>query len=231
MRRLDLLPLQLFALLFFTVLGVATLVDRHVRAIDSSTQPASVGVANGIWLLIIALMFLVLTVKDQFFDPPEEESQENPSALIEGLANALTTLAVVLAGRRRAHVREAWLSDLERPRDLADTDAPCVSAPRKVIYAAGLIRAAARYRIDDAAVLWWRVADGVLASRSWSRLVLVGPCAMAAATIVHTDGLYGLVINAENLIAIGTVSVGLVYGGRKARKVTLKPTRHKQDQT
>ena len=49
--------------------------------------------------------------------------------------------------------------------------------------------------------------------------------------IVHREGLYGLVINAGNLAAIGTASAGLIYGGRKARKVTVKPTRQKQDQT
>jgi hypothetical protein len=64
------------------------------------------------------------------------------------------------------------------------------SAPRKVIYAAGLVRAAVCYRIDDVAVLWWQAVDGLLASRSWSRLVLIGPCAAAAlAMIVRHEGL------------------------------------------
>lgn len=144
------------------------------------------------------------------------------------LTARLTYLAVLIAGQRRAHVGEAWQSDLERPRDLADGSD--ISAPRRVAYAAGLVRAGVRYRIDDAAVLWWRLADGALASRSWSRMVLASPCTMAVIAIVHDKGLYGLVLNAENLLAIGTVSAGLVYGGRKARKVALKPARREQGQ-
>ena len=73
--------------------------------------------------------------------------------------------------------------------------------------------------------------DGLLASRSWSRLVLIGPCAAALAMIVHREDLYGLVTNAGNLVAIGTASAGLIYGGRKARKVIVKPARQKQGQT
>jgi hypothetical protein len=46
---------------------------------------------------------------------------------------------------------------------------------------------------------------------------------MAMAMIVNHAGFYGLVVKAENLLAIGTISAGLVYGGRKVRKVTLKP--------
>jgi hypothetical protein len=154
---------------------------------------------------------------------------EVPWMLAE-LAVLLAELAVLLAGRRRDYVAEAWGSDLARPRDPAD--GPDMPAWRRVAYAAGLIKAAVRYRIGDVAdaVPWWRLADVVLASRLWSRLVLTGPCAVAVAAIIHDEGFYGLVSNADNLVAIGTVSVTLIYGGRKARKVTPKAARPKQDQ-
>lgn len=143
------------------------------------------------------------------------------------LTAGLTDLAVLLAGRKRGHLQDAWRSDLDRPRDLPD-GAPGVSGRRKLIYAAGLVKAAVLYRIDDAAVLWWKLADGVLASRAWSRLLLAGPCTMAVVMIVNREGFYGLVINAENLLAISSASAGLVYGGRKLRKVIPKTAQQKQ---
>jgi hypothetical protein len=146
------------------------------------------------------------------------------------LTAGLTNLAVRLAGRKRAHLQDAWRSDLDRPRDLPE-GAPGVSGRRKLIYAAGLVKAAVRYRMDDAAVLWWQLADGVLASRAWSRLLLAGPCTMAAVMIINREGFYGLVINAENLLAISSASAGLVYGGRKLRKVTPKTAQQKQART
>jgi hypothetical protein len=174
-------------------------------------------------LLVVGLLCYVSWQMDYYI-----RRIEGHAARANVLTAGLTNLAILLAGRRRAHVRDAWKSDLDRPRDLADGES-AVSGARKVIYAAGLVRAAAHYRIDDASVLWWRLADGVLASRSWSRLMLVSPCSMAVAMIVNREGFYGLVINAENLLAIGTISVGLVYGGRRVRKVTPKGIRQKQE--
>jgi hypothetical protein len=165
---------------------------------------------------------------DRLSDRPAHKRRSAWSVLAAGLTN----VAVLLAGRRRTHVREAWLSDLVRPRDLTGEDVPGVSRRRKVIYSAGLVKAAVCYRIDDATVLWWHLADGVLASRACSRLLLTGPCAMAIVMIVNREGFYGLIANAENLLAIGTVSAGLVYGGRKLRKVAPKAaTRQKETQT
>jgi hypothetical protein len=221
--------LRVLGLLFLMADGVVTLVDPRVRTYAVLGMPAWFGFLYGVVFLVCPLVFAVSAV----FDPhlilgvrPAgiEEREAGTSALTEGL----TTLAVLLAGRRRAHVGEAWQSDLERPHDLAEDDLP---AFRKVAYAAGLVKAGVRYRVDDAAVLWWRLADGVLASRFWSRLVLVSPSATAVVVILHRSGLYGLVSNAGNLVAIGTASAGLVYGGRKARKVTPKPAQQKQDQT
>jgi hypothetical protein len=102
---------------------------------------------------------------------------------------------------------------------------------RKVIYAAGLVKATVSYRMHDVAALWWQLADGVLASRAWSRLLLTGPCAIAVSMIVIRGGYYGLVVNAGNLLAICSGSAGLVYGGRKVRKITPKPPRQEQGQT
>jgi hypothetical protein len=239
--------------------SVAALADNHVRAFEAGGVSGWVGVAWAIYLAGCAFLVMITVASEPYMLLPagpadqveryaralrldrfdrlagglgnclDRLSDGLRNRLANGLTGELTTLAVVIAGRRRAHVRDAWLSDLERPRDPADEDV-VVSATRKVIYSAGLVRAAVCYRINDVTVLWWRAVDGVLASRSWSRLVLVVPCAWALVMIVHRDGLYGLVVNAENLIAIGTASAGLVYGGRKARKVTVKPARQKQDQ-
>jgi len=219
-------------LLARVVSNVAYLVDPHLPPIGLIFIPPTwLRFLLGILGLILTAIFFVASLDE----PPTasvgrrartQERAAKPSVLVTGLTN----LAVLLAGRRRAHIREAWLSDLERPCDPTDEVVAGVSATRKVTYAADLVRAAVCYRIDDVTVLWWRAVDGLLASRSWSRLVLVGPCGVALAMIVHREGLYGLVTNAGNFVAIGTASAGLIYGGRKARKVTVKPTRQKQDQ-
>lgn len=178
--------------------------------------------------LAVLVIFLLAAVDRHFrsivFGSRTTEQQTaKPNALTTGLTN----LAVLLAGKRRAYVREAWQSDLQRPRDQADTT---VSGPRRIAYSAGLVRAGCRYRIDDTAAFWWRLADSVLGSRCWSRVVLVSPTAMAVALIIQHGGLYGLVVNADNLIMIATASASLIYGGRKTRKITPPPRRSGQEE-
>jgi hypothetical protein len=187
--------------------------------------------APGLILKLILRLWLLASAargSEAFGDRPAKSRKERRGSAV---AAGLTNLAVLLAGRRRAHVRDAWLSDLDRPRDSTDDGVPDISGWRRLLYAAGFVKAAIRYRLDDVAALYWQLADAVLASRSASRLLLGGPCVAAAAMIVNHDGFYGLVANAENLLAIGSASAGLVYGGRKIRKVTPKPTRQKQGQT
>jgi hypothetical protein len=167
------------------------------------------GAGAWFWTVIVrAILYVVRT--------------ERPTTDVSPVAVGLANLAVLLAGRRRGHLREAWQSDLDRPRDSANDGGPRISEWAKVIYAAGLVKAALRYRVDDITAGWWRLADGALVSRFWSRLLLSGPCMTAAAMIVNREGFYGLVVNAENLLAIGSVSAGLVYGGRKFRRVVPK---------
>jgi hypothetical protein len=220
---LVLATVRLAALLYLVFVVVVMLVDPGLRAVGSSPLPA--------WLTIPDLIATILTIAISGFaiSTVLRRSLTGHKTHADALTAGLAKLAVWLAGQRRAYVREAWDSDLDRPRDPAD--GPGLSTSRKVAYAAGLVKAAVRYRADDAMDLWWRLADGVLASRLWSRLVLAGPCATAVVAIVRAEGLYGLVTNAGNLAAIGTASAGLVYGGRKVRKLTPKPVRQKQDQT
>lgn len=205
-----------------------------VVAMSVDPQQRKLGTPGTAWITYGDAIFAILTVIISvcgigfIFLNTRRAQAGHRKVSAERLTASLTYLAVLIAGQRRAHVREAWQSDLERPRDLAD--GPDISMSRKVAYSVGLVRAGIRCRIDDAAVLWWRLADGVLASRSWSRLVLTSPCAIAIIMIVHAEGLYGLVINAGNLVAIGSVSAGLICGGRKMRKVTLKTARYEQDQ-
>jgi hypothetical protein len=165
-----------------------------------------------------AALFLTLLVRVTRY----VERTQRSATDVSPVAARLTNLAARLAGRRRGHLREAWQSDLDRPRDSADDGGRYISDGAKVIYAVGLVKAALRYRVDDVTAWWWRLADSVLISRFWSRLLLGGPCVAAVAAIVHREGFYGLVVNAENLLAIGSVSAGLVYGGRKFRRVAPK---------
>ncbi len=227
--RMTLRTLKLVSWVYGIIVLVVLLTDPQLLK-SGTFGPEWYSITTAIGTLVtlgLAVFAAVIAAGFAFFDTRGARVKER-KASTSVLAAGLINLAVLLAGRRRAHVREAWQGDLERPRDPADE--PDISVFAKLAYAAGLVRAGIRYRIDDAALLWWRLADGVLASRSWSRLLLISPCATAVIAIVHVEGLYGLVINAENLLAIGTVSAGLVYGGRKARKVALKPARREQDQ-
>ncbi len=136
------------------------------------------------------------------------------------LTGGLAGIGAFLAGRQRAYMRDAWYADLVRPRDPGQGRS--VSSRKKIVYAASLVKAGARCRIADGSELWWRLADGILASRLMSRLILIAPCLTAITMIARHEGMYGLVVNAENLLAIGSASVILVHGGRKLRKIAVK---------
>jgi hypothetical protein len=132
---------------------------------------------------------------------------------------ALTGLACALAGPRHAHLRDAWSADL-----YGDPQGGLLTAGHRLRLAAGFVVAAIRCRLDDATELAWRKADRLLGSRRDSVLALVTPAAVASVAVLSHEGIYGLVANAENLTAVGTISYLAVKGLRHYRQIET-PTR------
>lgn len=133
------------------------------------------------------------------------------------VATAVTVdVAVVIAGRSHAHLREAWEADLFGDPDSGQLP----SAGHRVRLSAGFVAAAVRCRADDVAAVGWRRVDEVLGSWHGSRVALVLPTVVAAVAIVAAGGLYGLVVNAENLGVIGAASYAAVRGLRRYRDVS-----------
>jgi hypothetical protein len=117
-----------------------------------------------------------------------------PGRLAGFSASSLTDLAVLLAGRRRLALRAEWRAHL------AGESGHDPVARAKVRQALGFAAAAARFRLADAADLVWRPADAVLKSRTKSNLFVWPPVLGMVLAVVHHDGWYGPIANAENLI-------------------------------
>jgi hypothetical protein len=140
--------------------------------------------------------------------------------LVDFLTGGLASVGAFLAGRQRAYLRETWRAELVKPRDLGQSQN--LSNITKVAFAASFLVVGVRCRIADGAQLWWQAADRILASRFMSCLVRVAPCLTAIVLVIRHQGIYGLVSNAGDLSIIASASSGLIYAGRKLRKVTVK---------
>ncbi len=66
---------------------------------------------------------------------------------------------------------------------------------------------------------WWLV-DKFLRSRHASTLAVILPTCLAVAMTMYRQGVYGLVINAENLIAIGGLPYLAIRAGRRYRRIS-----------
>jgi hypothetical protein len=65
---------------------------------------------------------------------------------------------------------------------------------------------------------WWLI-DKFLRSRRASALAVIMPTALAVAMTICRQGVYGLVTNAENLIAIGGLPYLAIRAGRHYRGI------------
>ena len=74
---------------------------------------------------------------------------------------------------------------------------------RQARVAAGFVLTSVRYRLQDAADLWWRLADKVLVSQAWWDTSQCGYLSCSAvALVVNPDGIYGVIANYENLASL-----------------------------
>jgi hypothetical protein len=128
-------------------------------------------------------------------------------------AQALTDIAAILAGDKRAALREEWRSHLagDSGHDPATWD--------KVKSALGFVVSAVRFRCSDAVDATWTPIDAVLRSRSLSNLFVLIPTAAAGCLVLHHEGTLGVIDSAESIIAIAATLYGLIRTGRWWRDV------------
>jgi hypothetical protein len=134
---------------------------------------------------------------------------------VSGSVRGLTGLAGLLAGRRYAHLRDAWAADL--CGDPGAGELP--SASRRLRLAAGDVIAAVRCHLDDAADLAWRPVDALLSSWHGSNLATFMPVTIAVGLVLTREGFYGLINDADNLGVIATAPYLAIKGLRKYRQI------------
>jgi hypothetical protein len=127
---------------------------------------------------------------------------------------------VLLAGHEREDaIREEW-------RDhLAGKTGQGFPVERQVREAAGFVRAAVRYRLQDAVSLAWRPVDAVLASRELSNLVVVLATLVIVVFFLRRGGPNDLADNLVNVAVVTSLALGAIHGGRRYRGV--KPPKRK----
>jgi hypothetical protein len=130
----------------------------------------------------------------------------------------LTGFAVFIAGRKRAALGTEWRSHLsgETGRGLP--------GDQQIREAAGFVRAAVQYRLQDAADLAWRPVDAILASRQLSNLMVLLATLSVAVLFIREGGLYGLASNLGSAAVVWGAAFGLIRAGRWWRNV--KPPEH-----
>jgi hypothetical protein len=96
---------------------------------------------------------------------------------------------------------------------------------RQVRAAAGFVRAAVQYRLQDLADLLWRPVDGILASREFSSLVVLLSTLWTSVLFIREGGLYGLADHLEDVAVVSGLAYWLIRVGRRWRDV--KPSKRK----
>ena len=125
--------------------------------------------------------------------------------------DAAGVLAGWLVGSKRAYLQDAWAADLH-----GDPDRGKPSSGRRLRLATGFVVAAIRVRLKDLAELAWQPVDALLASWRGSQIVILVPVVTTAAVaVVCSSGLYGVVVNADNLTCIATASYLAIKGLRR----------------
>lgn len=128
---------------------------------------------------------------------------------------ALVGLACLLAGPRHAHLVGPWRADLHGDPERAELPSPW----RQFRLASGFPVAAIRCRFQDTAQLAWRPVDWVLASSKVSILAALLPLSAALALVISREGIYGIIMNAENLSVTGALPYLAIKALRHYRQI------------
>jgi hypothetical protein len=135
---------------------------------------------------------------------------------------SVTVLTALLAGRKRAALRDEWRAHLA-----GESGHDPVTWP-KVRQALGFVASATQYRLADAADMAWRPADAVLGSRCLSNLFVLGPVILVLMAIVRHDGRFGLVADDQDPVALGAFLYVVIKTGRWWRGVKLPEPKVRQ---
>jgi hypothetical protein len=122
------------------------------------------------------------------------------------LAPALTKLAVVIGGRKRAWRADEWAGDLATGSDPAHPPGTWA----RIRHSADLVRAAVRWRVGDLLNLMGRILDWTLAEPRTEVFIMVATLC-SAAYFWRTLGLAGLMANFENVLATAVLTSGLLW--------------------
>lgn len=126
------------------------------------------------------------------------------------VARRMTKAAAWLAGRRRAHILDAWRSDLFAP------DGSFIPFRQQLRHASGYWIAVVQFRlVNDIGAWLGGLLNRVLASNGLTRSALAAVFAIPVAMIIGREGFYGLITNAEQL---GVIAGALGAGTHWLRK-------------
>ena len=163
---------------------------------------------------------------ERLHHPESKAVARRPSLMAkisECLPRQVTGIALKMAGRQRAYLREAWDSDL------LDENGVPLSLSKRLRHVAGYIRASIRYRIDDLAAVLGHALDAVLISQRHTRAIVGALFGIPVEMIFSREGLYGLVTNAEALAVLFTALCASVRWLRKWRDVA--PPKEKKNRS
>jgi hypothetical protein len=134
------------------------------------------------------------------------------------LSQPTTSLALLIAGRRRSRLRDEWKSDLTGP------DGEPVPPWLQLRHVAGYMIAALRYRmVNDLGDALGRVLDAILASRVRTAVVAFTLVAIQAGAILRLRGLSGLLAGADQPAALAGALALAIRWLRNCRGV--RPTK------
>jgi DNA-binding CsgD family transcriptional regulator len=138
-------------------------------------------------------------------------------------ARSVTGVGLFVAGRRRAHLRDAWLSDLY------DEKGKLLPIPTQLRHVTGYLVAAIRYRlVNDLGDALGKVLDGILVSRIRTAVVVISLFAAPTEMLIARQGLYGLIANDVQLGVIASALCVAVKSARAWRGVR-PPKRDKEE--
>ncbi len=203
-------------------------VDRAAAAIGAgrtyqvSLIPTAY-MAQAMWLIFAVIAAALLAASARYgFRPALPSGRAVIARTRDGAAGSvislLTGLAVFIAGSGHSVRADEWAGDTqEAASGLAQP------ASRQVQHASGRIRAAVLIRAESDIAPH---LDAVLRSR-WRPLAILGVVfAVPVAMVISRQGIYGLVVNAENLAVIGGMLYGALHALRRWRGI--KPSKRNQ---
>lgn len=228
-------PLAVTAVLAPVLCGAAAVVSLSIgyilKMLDPSPAFAQTLVTVG-WVLaeaavvaflasVIGLLVSALRYRSASQEAEEEAEPSTSTRIPRARASLRTTeFASLLAGERRAHLREEWASVLAGDPG----NGIVLSSRRRMCYAIGFLWAALRMRLRDLVAPLWVPVDWLLSVESRAHGVIALAVGTQILYIEHEDGLHALVTEGWGWCAGCGITLRLFVGWlRKIRGIELSP--------